>query len=187
MQGERVEACAVLAVVGSAPWACGSHRLLQRLHPATRSSMSVAIVYLACCDHCRLSASTELACRGSKQAAIPIAGRGRRVGQNGVTRHVCSIPIVMPWRFECYLERADRCSRHCAMSTSCPFLFVCWTLFFLFNPPFLCLFVSYKSHSSTPLNQAPVPSCRHTDDSSCVLIIHVCLCVCASVYACENV
>jgi len=34
------------------------------------------------------------------------------------------------------------------------------------------------------LNQAPVPGCLHF---SCVLIVHVCLCVCASVCACENV
>ena len=44
-------------------------------------------------------------------------------------------------------------------------------------------FASKKTLSSAPPNQAPVPGCRH---SSCVLIIHVCLCVCASVYACEN-
>jgi len=45
-------------------------------------------------------------------------------------------------------------------------------------------FVSNKNLSPAPLNQAPVPGCRH---SSCVLIVHVCLCVCASVCACENV
>jgi len=50
---------------------------------------------------------------------------------------------------------------------------------------FLCkAFFSNKSLSSAPLNQAPVPGCRY---SSCVLNIHVCLCVCASVCACENV
>jgi len=39
--------------------------------------------------------------------------------------------------------------------------------------------------SSAPPNsiQAPVPGCRH---SSCLLIIHVCLCLCASTCACEN-
>jgi len=35
-----------------------------------------------------------------------------------------------------------------------------------------------------PLNQAPVPGCRHL---FCVLIVDVCLCVYASVCACENV
>ena len=45
-------------------------------------------------------------------------------------------------------------------------------------------FVSSNSLSSAPLNQAPVPGCRY---SSCVLIIHVCLCVHASVCARENV
>jgi len=44
---------------------------------------------------------------------------------------------------------------------------------------FLCVQGLEQSLSSTPLNQAPVPGCRH---SSCVLIVHVCLCVCASVY-----
>ena len=44
--------------------------------------------------------------------------------------------------------------------------------------------VSYKTPSSASPNQAPVPGCRH---SSCVLIIHVCLCVRASICACENV
>ena len=46
------------------------------------------------------------------------------------------------------------------------------------------VFVSNKSLSSAPLNQTPVPGCRH---SSCVLIVHVCVCACASVCACENV
>ena len=41
-----------------------------------------------------------------------------------------------------------------------------------------------QSLSSASLNQAPVSGCLH---SSCVLIVHVCLCVCASVCACENV
>jgi len=45
-------------------------------------------------------------------------------------------------------------------------------------------FVSNKRLSSTHFNQAPVPGCHH---SSCVLTIHVCLCVCASVCVCENV
>ena len=56
----------------------------------------------------------------------------------------------------------------------------------LFSPLFfVCkVFVSNKSLSSAPLNQAPVPGCPH---SSCVLIVHVCLRVCASVCACENV
>jgi len=50
---------------------------------------------------------------------------------------------------------------------------------------FLCVCArSLTGLSSAPLNQAPVPDCRH---SSCVLIVHVCLCVCASVCACENV
>ena len=51
---------------------------------------------------------------------------------------------------------------------------------------FACVqaFVSNKYLSSATPNQAPVPGCRH---SSCVLIIHVCFCVCASVCACENV
>jgi len=45
---------------------------------------------------------------------------------------------------------------------------------------FVCkAFVSNKSLSSAPLNQAPVPSCRH---SSCVLIVHVYLCVCVPLY-----
>ena len=44
--------------------------------------------------------------------------------------------------------------------------------------------VSYKTPSSASPDQAPVPGCRH---SSCVLIIHVCLCVRASVCACEFV
>jgi len=52
-------------------------------------------------------------------------------------------------------------------------------------PNMLCkAFVSNNSLSSTAPNQAPVPGCCH---SSCVLIIHVCLCVCASVCARENV
>ena len=50
---------------------------------------------------------------------------------------------------------------------------------------FVCkAFVSNKSLSSTPPNQVPVPGCRY---SSCVLIMHVCLCVCASICACEKV
>ena len=55
------------------------------------------------------------------------------------------------------------------------------------TPPFLWVckaFDTNKSLSSAPLKQAPVPGCCH---SSCVLIVHVCLCVCASVCACENV
>ena len=43
---------------------------------------------------------------------------------------------------------------------------------------------SLTKPSSAPLNKAPVSGCRH---SSCVLILHVCLCVCASVCAYENV
>ena len=38
--------------------------------------------------------------------------------------------------------------------------------------------------SSAPPNQFPLPDSRHL---TCVLIIHVCLCVCAYVCACENV
>ena len=56
-------------------------------------------------------------------------------------------------------------------------------VFWRFFLSFLCAckaFVSNKSLSSVPLNQAPVSGCRHF---SCVLIIHVCLCVCASVCA----
>jgi len=45
---------------------------------------------------------------------------------------------------------------------------------------FLCVCVC----KAASLNQAPVPGCLH---SSCVLIVHVCLCVCASVCACQNV
>jgi len=56
--------------------------------------------------------------------------------------------------------------------------------FFSFSLCVCKAFVSKKSFSSARLNQAPVPGCRH---SSCVLIIHVCLRVCASVCACENV
>ena len=59
-------------------------------------------------------------------------------------------------------------------------------LTFLF-PPVLCVikaFGSNKSLSSAPLNRAPVSGCRHV---SCVRITQVCLCVCASVCACENV
>ena len=52
------------------------------------------------------------------------------------------------------------------------FLFVCKT------------FVSNQSLSSASLNQAPVPGCRH---SSCVLIVHMCFCVCGSVRECENI
>jgi len=68
------------------------------------------------------------------------------------------------------------------------FVNICFLLT-LSPPPFSCVckaFVANNSLSSAPLNQtvAPVPGCRH---SSCVLIIHVCLCVCASVCACENV
>jgi len=44
--------------------------------------------------------------------------------------------------------------------------------------------VSYKAPSSASPDQAPVPGCRH---ASCVLIIHVCLCVRASICACENI
>jgi len=44
--------------------------------------------------------------------------------------------------------------------------------------------VSYKTPCSASPGQAPVPGCHH---SSCVLIIHVCLCVRASICACENV
>ena len=51
-------------------------------------------------------------------------------------------------------------------------------IYFFFRP------VSYKPPSSASPDQAPVPGCRH---SSCVLIIHVCLCVRASMCACENV
>jgi len=40
-----------------------------------------------------------------------------------------------------------------------------------------------SNNSSAPLKQAPVPGRRH---SSCVLIVHVCLCVCASVCARGN-
>ena len=51
---------------------------------------------------------------------------------------------------------------------------------------FVCVCVQGLSHSlsSASLNQAPVPCCLH---SSCVLIVHMYLCVCASVCACENV
>ena len=65
--------------------------------------------------------------------------------------------------------------------------------FFLtfFSVFFLCMckvsnkaFLLCARSLTKPLNQAPVPGCRH---SSCVLIVHVCLCVCASVCACENV
>ena len=55
---------------------------------------------------------------------------------------------------------------------------VCWIFFFFARP------VSYKTPSSAPPDQAPVPGCRH---SFCVLIIHVCLCVRAYICACENV
>jgi len=55
-----------------------------------------------------------------------------------------------------------------------------WQFFFVY----VCKVSLYQSLSSVALNQAPVPGCRH---SSCVLIVHVCLCVCASVCACENV
>ena len=48
----------------------------------------------------------------------------------------------------------------------------------------LCVQGLSQSLSSASLNQAPVPGCLH---SCCVLIVHVCLCVCASVCACENV
>jgi len=43
---------------------------------------------------------------------------------------------------------------------------------------------NFKKESSDPSNQAPVPSSRH---SSCALIIHVCLCVCAYICACVTV
>jgi len=49
---------------------------------------------------------------------------------------------------------------------------------------FVCVQGLQQSLSSAPLNQAPVPGCRH---SSSVLIVHVCLCVCTSVCAYENV
>ena len=55
----------------------------------------------------------------------------------------------------------------------------CAEFLFFFARPF-----SYKIPSSASPDQAPVPGCRH---SSCVLIIHVCLCVRASICACENV
>ena len=42
----------------------------------------------------------------------------------------------------------------------------------------------WHNPSSAPPNQAPVPGSRQ---SPCALIIHVCLCVCASTCACENV
>jgi len=45
-------------------------------------------------------------------------------------------------------------------------------------------FVSNRRISSALLNQAPVPGCRHFP---CVLIIHVCLRMCDSVCAYENV
>jgi len=54
----------------------------------------------------------------------------------------------------------------------------CAENFIFFRP------VSYKTPSSASLDQAPVPGCHH---SSCVLIIHVCLCVRASMCVCENV
>jgi len=50
----------------------------------------------------------------------------------------------------------------------------CWQCFFECSRPWSLT----KSLSSAPPNQAPVPGCRH---SSCVLIMHVCLSVCASV------
>jgi len=61
--------------------------------------------------------------------------------------------------------------------------------FFRFVNIFFCLFFFWvqgllQSLSTAHINQAPVPGCRH---SSCVLIVHVCLCVCASVCSCENV
>ena len=49
---------------------------------------------------------------------------------------------------------------------------------------FLCVQGLQRTFVSASLNQVPVPGCQH---SSCVLIVHVCLCVCASVCACENV
>ena len=66
---------------------------------------------------------------------------------------------------------------------------MCSNLFFGFvNIGFFDFFFGVQglcqSLSSAPLNQAPVPVCHH---SSCLLIVHVCLCVCASVCACENV
>ena len=48
----------------------------------------------------------------------------------------------------------------------------------------VCVQALWQSLPSAPLNQAPVTSCRY---SSCVLIVYVCLCVCASVCACKNV
>ena len=55
-----------------------------------------------------------------------------------------------------------------------------WHCFFFFLTC-LCVckaFVLNKSLSSASLNQAPVPGYRH---SSCVLIIHMCVCLCARV------
>ena len=57
---------------------------------------------------------------------------------------------------------------------------MCSNLFFRFVKisfflTYFCVCVQdlYQSLSSAPLNQAPVPVCRET---SCVLIVHVCLC-----------
>jgi len=55
-----------------------------------------------------------------------------------------------------------------------------------FSPPFWCVckaFVSNKSLSSAPLNQAPAPGCRH---SSCVqyTLVLVCVCFCICVWKC---
>jgi len=68
---------------------------------------------------------------------------------------------------------------------------MCSNLFFRFvNIGFFLIFffggckVSNKASYSTSLNQVPVPGCLH---SSRVPIVYVCLCVCASVCACENV
>jgi len=59
---------------------------------------------------------------------------------------------------------------------------VCWHFF----SPFLCArpLSLTKNISSAPHNRAPVPGCCN---SRCVLIMRVCLCVCASVCACDNV
>jgi len=64
------------------------------------------------------------------------------------------------------------------------FRFVNIGFFLTFLSPFLCVckaLVSNKSLFPASLNQATVSGCRH---SSCVLIIHVCLCMWASVRAC---
>ena len=65
------------------------------------------------------------------------------------------------------------------------YLLTCYFLFF----PFFCTCKAIVPNqspglSSTLLNKAPVSGCRH---SSCVLILHFCLCVYASVCAYENV